>query len=84
MAELEIKILGAGCPNCQKLERDVIDALSELKLAADVEHIREPAKIGQYGVLGMPALIINRKVKSVGGGLGKEQIKRLILEEAKK
>lgn len=81
---LEIKVLGPGCPNCQKLEQDVISALSELNLAADVEHIKEPAKIGQYGVLEMPALIINGKAKSVGGGLGKEKIKQLLLEAKKK
>jgi small redox-active disulfide protein 2 len=63
---LEIKILGAGCPNCARLEKEVMEALRELNVAADVDHVRDVKEIGKYGVLGTPALIINGKVKSVG------------------
>ena len=31
-----------------------------------IEHVTDIKKIGKYGVMGTPALIINGKVKSVG------------------
>jgi len=31
-----------------------------------IEHVTEIKEIGKYGVMGIPALIINGKVKSVG------------------
>jgi small redox-active disulfide protein 2 len=71
---LTIKILGPGCPRCESLAENVRSALAELGLAADVEHVREPGRIGEYGVLGTPALVVNGKVKASGKVLSKEQI----------
>ncbi|UCG64576.1 MAG: thioredoxin family protein [Deltaproteobacteria bacterium] len=31
-----------------------------------IEHVTDIREIGEYGVMGIPALIINGKVKSVG------------------
>ena len=45
---------------------DVIEVISELELAADFEHVTDIKEIGRYGVMGMPALIINNEVKCVG------------------
>jgi small redox-active disulfide protein 2 len=63
---LEIKILGQGCTQCDRLEQEVMAAVSELGLQADIEHVRDLKEIGKYGVLGAPALIVNGKVKCVG------------------
>jgi small redox-active disulfide protein 2 len=63
---LEIKILGAGCPSCARLEEEVMEVLKELNLPANIDHIRDTKEIGEYGVLGGPALIIEGKVKVVG------------------
>jgi hypothetical protein len=60
---------------CDMLERNIIDALSEMKIAAVVEHITDVKKIGEYGILGMPALLLNGKVLSVGTVPSKYQIK---------
>ena len=64
--QLEIKILGPGCANCDRLEREVMEAVSELDLPAGIDHVRDIREIGNYGVMGSPALIINGKVKAVG------------------
>ena len=40
--------------------------MSEEKINADIEHIRDIKEIGKYGVMGTPALVINEKIKSVG------------------
>jgi hypothetical protein len=63
---VEIKVLGQGCVQCDRLERDLMEVMAEIDLAADLEHVREIKEIGKYGVMGMPTLIINGKVKSVG------------------
>jgi small redox-active disulfide protein 2 len=63
---LEIKVLGPGCVQCGRLERELIEVMVELNLAADIEHITDIKEIGKYGVTGTPALIINGEVKCVG------------------
>jgi hypothetical protein len=44
--QLEIKILGPGCANCDRLEREVMEAVSELDLPAGIDHIRDIREIG--------------------------------------
>ena len=63
---LEIKVLGPGCPQCNRLEKELMEVMAEMNLVADVEHITNIKEIGRYGVMGTPALIVNGKVKSVG------------------
>ncbi len=63
---LAIKILGQGCARCDGLEREIIEVMSELQLKAEIEHVRDIKEIAKHGVMGVPALIINGKVKSVG------------------
>jgi len=63
---LEVKVLGQGCTQCDKLEQELMDVVAEFEFIADIEHVRNLKEIGKYGVMGMPALIINGKVKSVG------------------
>jgi len=78
--ELEIKVLGPGCPRCDKLEREAMEVMSEMELPGDLEHVRDVKEIGRYGVMGTPALVINGKVVSVGKVPSKEEI-RAWLEE---
>ncbi|MBF0528079.1 MAG: thioredoxin family protein, partial [Deltaproteobacteria bacterium] len=71
--------LGAGCSQCRKLEADVIAVLAEMGVPADVEHVTDIQRTTSYGVMGVPALLINGKVKAVGGVPPKEKIKQLII-----
>ena len=63
---LEVKVLGPGCTQCDKLEQELMDVMTEFELLADIEHVRDVKEIKKYAVLGLPALIINGKVKSMG------------------
>ncbi|VVS92294.1 thioredoxin family protein [Desulfoluna spongiiphila] len=63
---VEIKVLGPGCPQCERLERWVITVMTETGIEADLDHVRDLKEIASYGVMGTPALIINREVKAVG------------------
>ena len=74
--EVEIKVLGPGCTNCNKLEQDLIAVMAEMGIAADLEHVTDIAEIGSYGVMGTPALVINREVKVVGSVPPKPKLKQ--------
>jgi hypothetical protein len=52
-------VLCIGCARCNQLENDVRDLLSEMKIAAKLDHVTDTKEIAQYGLLGSPALIIN-------------------------
>jgi len=80
---LEIKILGPGCPRCEKLEQDLMAMMTELNIAAGLEHVRDPLEIANFGVMGMPALIINGEVKASGSVPPKSRLKEWLLEAAK-
>ena len=81
---LEIKVLGSGCPCCDDLEQDLMAVMTEMNLAADIEHVTDPAKIGDYGVAGTPALVINGEVKAIGPMPKKTQLKALLSDAAAK
>ena len=74
--EVEIKVLGPGCASCNKLEQDLIAVMIEMDMAADLEHVTDIAEIGSYGVMGTPALVINREVKAVGSVPPKPKLKQ--------
>jgi len=78
---LEVIILGAGCYSCNQLEKDILDVLSEAGIKAGLNHITDPSLIAQYGVLALPGLIINGKVKSKGTIPSKSMIKKWLEEE---
>ncbi len=64
---LTIKVLGSGCPNCQKVEENARQALAMMQPPGGCElmHVRDPLSISEY-VLRTPGLVINEKVVSQG------------------
>ena len=72
---LIIRILGTGCASCDNLHQEVINALAELNIAADVRHERNVAEFCKYGVTATPALVINGEVKAVGRVPSRSEIK---------
>ena len=71
---VRIKVLGPGCPRCDRLKEEVMAALSETGVSGDLEHVRDPVEIARFGVLGTPALVINDEVKVVGSVPTREKI----------
>jgi len=63
---LKIKILGSGCPNCEKLEQETKKAVSNLAIEAEFEKVTDYQKIMEYDILSTPGLVINEKVVSSG------------------
>lgn len=72
---IEIKVLGPGCPRCEQIEQTLMTLIAEMKIEADLYHVRDPLEIGKYGMMSMPALVINGEVKVTGGVPSKEKLK---------
>jgi hypothetical protein len=81
--ELQVRILGQGCAQCDKMAREVLAILSESGMAGDFRHVQDIREIGKYGVMGMPALVINGKVKCAGRMPTRGQMLAWLKEAAK-
>ena len=77
---LEVRVLGPGCPNCDKLERMVYTVMTAEGIAGDVEHLKDLNKIAAYGMVATPALVINGEVKSVGRLPRESQLRQWLWE----
>ena len=77
---LEVRVLGPGCPNCDKLEQMVYKVMTDERIAGDVEHVKDLNKIAAYGMVATPALVINGEVKSVGRLPRESQLRQWLLE----
>jgi small redox-active disulfide protein 2 len=80
---VEVKVLGAGCPNCDRLEQELMMTIAQMGIEADLEHVRDIKEISRYGVMGVPALVINRKVKAVGIVPSRADLKAFLKEAEK-
>lgn len=78
---MNIKVLGTGCSRCHNLEKEVINALAELDVAANVEMVKDIQQIMSYKIMSTPGLVINEKVKVSGRVPKREEIKKYIQEE---
>ncbi|MDY6910700.1 MAG: thioredoxin family protein [Thermodesulfobacteriota bacterium] len=71
---MDVKILGPGCPKCEKTEATVREALKEAGVEANIEKVKNPLDIASYGVFGTPAVVIDGEVKSVGKIPSKDEV----------
>ena len=81
VSTLRVLILGPGCAQCNRLETDVRDVMAQMNVPGEMLHVSDVREIGKYGVMGAPALVINKKVVSVGTTPDKKKIREW-LEEA--
>ncbi len=78
---MEIKVLGPGCPNCNKMEELAKKAVKELGIDARIEKISDIQEIMKY-TMSTPGLIVNGKLKHSGKPLpSAEMVKELIKAE---
>ena len=73
-----IKVLGSGCKNCHTLYENAQEAVKATGLDLEVEYITDLQKAMEYGVMSMPALVINEQVVSMGKVLRVEDIEKLL------
>lgn len=75
---MEIKVLGTGCPNCQRTKALATQVVKELQIDATVVEVTDLPTIMHYGVMSTPGLVINEKVVGSGGVPTKQQMVQLI------
>jgi len=75
---LEIKILGTGCPKCDKLEKETRLVAEELGLDFTLEKISQVKDIMSFGVMITPALVVDGELKVVGKVPARDEIKAML------
>lgn len=73
-----VKVLGSGCAKCNALEAATKEALVELGMNVDIDHVTDFAQIAAYGVMTTPALVVDGKVVSFGKVLKKDEVKAIL------
>ena len=73
-----IKVLGSGCKNCHALWEASKAAVQNIGLNVEVEYVTNMEKIMGYGVMRMPALVVNEKVVSMGKVLKAADVEKLL------
>lgn len=63
---MDIKVLGPGCPKCEKTATIIKEVIEETGTEATFEKVTDLLEIAGYGVFGTPAVVIDGDVKSVG------------------
>lgn len=63
---LNIKVVGSGCPNCQKLEQLCKEVVHEQNYEATIEKVTDFNKFANMGIMMTPGLIVNNTVVSQG------------------
>lgn len=75
---LSIKVLGAGCASCHTLLENAKEAVTSMGLGVEVEYVTDMAKIAAYGVMSIPALVVNEKVVTMGKVLKSNEVESLL------
>ena len=73
-----IQILGTGCAKCTKLASLAEEAAKKSGVDYTLEKIADIDKIISFGVMAMPALVVDGQVKCSGSVPGVEQIKKML------
>lgn len=73
-----VKVLGAGCKSCHEQYEQAKQTVKAMGLDLEVEYITDMEKVMAYGVMSMPALVVNEKVVSMGKILKAADVERLL------
>ena len=73
-----VKVLGAGCKSCHEQYEQAKQAVKAIGLDLEVEYITDMEKVMAYGVMSMPALVLNEKVVSMGKILKAADVEKLL------
>lgn len=73
-----IKVLGAGCKSCHQQYENAKEAVKAMGLPLEVEYITDMQRVMEYGVMSMPALVVDEKVISMGKLLKAPEIIKLL------
>ena len=61
-----IEVLGPGCANCVRLEKNTREAVALAGIEAQITKVTDYAQIMAYGIMSTPGLVIDGRVVSYG------------------
>lgn len=73
-----IKILGTGCSKCKTTYNNVLEALKQIGVEANVEKIEDIEEMMKYNVLTTPVLMIDEVIKIKGRVADINEIKQFL------
>jgi len=74
-----IKVLGTGCAKCKTTYNNVLEAIKQLGIEADVTKIEDIEEMMKYNVLTTPVLMIDDVIKVKGRVADINEIKQLLI-----
>ncbi len=75
---MDIRVLGTGCVKCNQLMDQTLKAVEELKLGITVTKVSDINEILAFGIMTIPALVIDNKVKFAGYVPALHELKEII------
>ena len=73
-----VKVLGAGCKSCHAQYENAKAAVQALGLDIEVEYVNDMEQVMAYGVMSMPAIVVNEQVSSMGKVLSAAETEALL------
>lgn len=74
----KLQILGTGCPKCQKMAEVAEEAAKSLGIEYGLEKVTDVNQITGFGVMMIPALVVDGEVKVVGKVPTIDEVKELL------
>lgn len=71
---MDVKVIGAGCPDCDKLKASTEAALKELGIKAEIQRISSLKDIVLLGVMDAPSLLVDGKLLISGQAASKDEV----------
>ncbi|MGX5378302.1 thioredoxin family protein [Ligilactobacillus sp. LYQ135] len=76
--DIDILVLGTGCPKCKKLAENTKQAIKDANLEnKQFKYVTDPVLMAQLGIMSSPALLVNGKVMAKGELLSPEEIVKI-------
>lgn len=72
---MEIKILGGGCPKCERLEAVTRAVVEDLGIDANFVKVKSVPEIMAYDIMSTPALVVDEQVLCYGRIPDQQEIK---------
>jgi small redox-active disulfide protein 2 len=75
---VKIEVFGTGCAKCNRLEKNVHQAVKETGVTAEVIKVSDIQEIIDRGMLMTPALVIDGEAKATGRVPSVKEIKTML------
>ena len=74
----QIKVLGPGCPKCKTTYNNVLEAIKQTNIEANVIKVEDIEEMMKYNVLTTPVLLVDEVIKVKGRIAQIDEIKEFL------